>query len=56
MSLVYNSGLQTFLSEDHITYYTTFREQDILRNVIVSGYLAFYQITKCFVKTLFLHR
>ena len=27
-------GLQTFLSEDHISYYTTARGSDILRNVI----------------------
>jgi len=42
-------GLQTFLSGDHIRYYTTVRGQDILRNVIVSGYIAFHQINKFFV-------
>jgi len=35
-------GLQTFLSGDHISYNTTVRGQDILRNVIVSGYIAFH--------------
>jgi len=29
-------GLQTFLSEGHISYYTTVRGLGILRNVIVS--------------------
>jgi len=42
-------GLQTFSSEGHISYYTTVRESDVLRNVIVSGYVAFYQIEKFFV-------
>ena len=32
-----------------MSYYTTVREQDILRNVIVSGYIAFNQINKFFV-------
>ena len=41
--------LQTFLSEGHINYYTTVRGPDILRNMIVSGYVAFYKINKCFV-------
>ena len=40
---------QTFLSGDHIRYYTTVRGQHILRNVIVSGYIAFHQINKFFV-------
>jgi len=48
-------GLQNFLSEGHISYYTTVRGPDILRNVIVSGYVAFYQINKCFVNKLFFH-
>jgi len=38
-------GLQTFLSKDHISYYPTVRGPYILRNVIVSGYVAFYQFT-----------
>jgi len=37
-------GLQTFLPEGHISYYTAVRGSDILRNVIVSGYVTFYQI------------
>jgi len=36
------------LPEGHITYCTTFREPDILRNVIISGYVTFYQMNKCF--------
>jgi len=37
-------GVQTFLSEGHINYYTTVRGPEILRHVIVSGYVAFCQI------------
>jgi len=32
------------LSEGHISYFTTDLGPDILRNVIVSGYAAFYQV------------
>ena len=35
---------QTFLTEGHISYYKAVRWPDILRNVIVSRYVAFYQI------------
>jgi len=54
VSEVFNShakgqGSPKFLSEVHITYYTTLQGPDILRNEIVSGYVAFYQINKCFV-------
>jgi len=45
-------GLQTFLSESH---YTTVRGLDILRNRIISGYVAFYEISELFVNTLFFH-
>ena len=45
-------GLQTFLSGDDIRYYTIVRGQDILRNVIVSGYIAFHQI-KFFVNIVY---
>jgi len=31
-------GLQTFLSEGHISYHTTIRGPDILRNEIVARY------------------
>jgi len=31
-----------FLPEGHIRYYTTVRGPDILRDVTVSGYVAFY--------------
>jgi len=47
----YSRGLQTFLSKGHISYYTTVRGPEILRNVIVSGYLTFRQINKFFVNT-----
>jgi len=43
---------QTILSEDHISFYTPVRGLDILPNVIVLGYVTFYQINKCFVKRL----
>ena len=56
-------ALQTFLSEGHISYYTTVQGPDILRNVIVSGiwycfrdmilfpgYDTFYQTNKIFVQ------
>jgi len=46
---------QAFLSEDHTNYYTTVRGPDILRNMIVSEYVAFYQINKLFVNMLFFH-
>jgi len=36
-------GLQTFLSEGHISYYATVRGPDILPNEIVSGYVTFCQ-------------
>ena len=42
---VYNRGLQTFLSEGHICCYTIVWGPDFLRNVIVSGKVAFHQIT-----------
>jgi len=34
-------GCQTFSSEGRISSYTTVRGPDILRNVIVSGYVIF---------------
>ena len=40
-------GLQTFLPEGQISCFVTVRGPDILRNVIVSGYVTFYQIEKC---------
>jgi len=39
VSIVYTCALQTSLSEGHISYYTTVRGPDILRNVIVSGHV-----------------
>jgi len=36
-------ALQIF-GEEHISYCTTVREADLTRNVIFSGYIAFYQI------------
>ena len=52
---LYNRGLQTFLSKGHISYYTSVRGPDILRNVIVLGYLTLHQINKFFVNILFFH-
>jgi len=46
-------GLQTFLPDGYIIYYKTVRGPGILRNVIFSVYVTFYQINKCFVITLF---
>jgi len=40
-------GIQTFLSEGRVSFYATVRGPDILRNVIVLGYVTFYQINKC---------
>jgi len=37
----------------HISQYTAVRGPDISRNVIVSAYVAFYQINKFFVNILF---
>jgi len=54
-TFVYSRGLQTFLSEDHIRYYMIVRGSDFLRNVIVSGKVAFHQINKFFVNVLFYH-
>jgi len=44
-----------FLSEGHTIYSTTDRGPDTLGNVIVSGYVIFYQIIKFFVNILFFH-
>ena len=52
---LYIRGLQTFLSDGHISYYTIARRPGILRNVIVSGYVTFCQIKKFFVNILFFH-
>ena len=42
-------GLQTFLSEGHISYYRPYRGPGVLRNVIVLGYVSFCQINKILV-------
>jgi len=42
-----------FLSEGHTSYYTAVQGWKILCNVIVSGYVTFYQIRKCFVNAFF---
>jgi len=47
-------GLQTSLTEGNISYYTTILGPHIMRNVIVSGDVALYQINKFFVNILFL--
>ena len=36
-----SAGVSKFLSEDNISYYTSVQEQNILRNVIVSGCVTF---------------
>ena len=46
-------GPQKCLSEGHMNYDTTIRGPNILRNVIISGYVIFYQINKCFVNLYF---
>jgi len=46
-------SLQTFLSVGHIYYYTNVRGPNIIRNVIVSGYVTFDQISKFFVNIIF---
>ena len=55
VTLGVHQGSLKFLSEGHINYYTTIRGPDILRNVIVSGYVRFYHIYrhKCFVNTVY---
>jgi len=42
---IWSRGLQTFLSEGHIRYYTLVRGPDFLRRVIVLGKVAFHQLT-----------
>jgi len=41
------------LSEGHIIYHPTVQGPHILRDVIVSGYVTFYQISEYFVNALF---
>ena len=48
-------GSTNFLSDGHISYYTTLRGLDILRNVIVSEYATFNQINKFFVNISVFH-
>jgi len=50
-----DQGSPDFLGEDHISYCTTVRGTDILRNVIFSGYVSFYQINTFFVNISFFH-
>jgi len=44
-----------FLGVNHISYCTTVRGTDILRNVIFSGYVPYYQINTFFVNISFFH-
>jgi len=44
-----SQGPRNFLSEGLISCYTTVRRLDILHDVIVLGYVKFYQINKFFV-------
>jgi len=48
-----DQGSPKFLGEDHISYCKTVRGPDILRNVIFSAYVPFYQINRFFVNILF---
>jgi len=48
-------GSPNFLPEGHISQYATVRGLDIFRNVIISGYVAFTQIKKCFVNIIIIH-
>jgi len=50
-----DQGSSNFFGEDHISYCTTVRGLDILRNVIFSAYVTFYQINTFLVNTLFFH-
>jgi len=43
------SGSPNVLSEGRISYFITYRGQDVLRTVIVLGYVPFYQINKILV-------
>jgi len=47
-----DQGSPNFLGEDHISYCTTVRGPNTLRNVIFSGYVTFYQINALFVNRL----
>jgi len=53
--LEFRPGSPNFLSEGHISYCTTVRGPDILRNVIVPEDVTFHQINKFFVDTLLFH-
>jgi len=48
-SIQIDQGSPKFLGEDHISYCKIVRGPDILRNVIFSGYVIFYQINRFFV-------
>ena len=50
-----NQGSPKCLGEDHISYCKIVRGPDILRNVIFSGHVPFYQINRFFVSILFFH-
>jgi len=49
----YRPSLFKLLKENHISYCRTVRGLEILRNVIFSGYITFYQINTFFVNILF---
>jgi len=50
-----DQGSSNFLGEDHISCCTADRGADILRKVIFSEYVTFYQINIFFVNTLIFH-
>jgi len=50
----FKPGVSKLLCQRAISYYKTAGGPDILRNTIVSGYVTFYQINKCFEYIIFL--
>jgi len=54
-TILWSTGLRTFLPEGHISCYTTVQGSDMLRNVNASGYFTFYQFNKYFIIVLFFH-
>ena len=50
-----DQGSPKFLGEDHISYCKTIRGPDILRSVVFSGYVTFYQINRFLENILLFH-
>jgi len=53
--VLYQGSPNSFVRGSHIVYYTTIRGPDILRILIVLGYVTFYEINQFFVYILFRH-